>query len=230
MVTEGPDACRGGIVWDARTRSYVNAISNELYLLLLSRLHAAIPGDTEYRDRSLTQWEWFKRSGLINRASLVNDGLKKTRTACFNNNGTTWTYNQGVILGALTELHRATGDATLLVEARAIADSVTSSPSLSPNGILQDLCEPSNDCNKDQAAFKGIFVRYLGELNKAVVDSPYGAYLTAQAESAFSKDRGGVGGQLYGLNWAGPYKEATIGTQASAVSLLTAVLDLHLPG
>ena len=38
---------------------------------------------------------------------LVNDGLT---AGCANNGGTTWTYNQGVILGGLAALHELTGD------------------------------------------------------------------------------------------------------------------------
>ncbi len=69
----------------------------------------------------------------------INDGLSEesngTRT---NNGGQTWTYNQGVILGGLVELYKATGDRSLLESARQIADGVITSAILSPNGILTE--------------------------------------------------------------------------------------------
>ncbi len=52
---------------------------------------------------------------MINAQSLVNDGLNSSNpNACTNNGRTTWTYNQGVILGGLVELYNADKDPTLL--------------------------------------------------------------------------------------------------------------------
>lgn len=48
---------------------------------------------------------------MINSESLINDGLTSD---CKNNGGLTWTYNQGVILGGLANLHKITNNATLL--------------------------------------------------------------------------------------------------------------------
>jgi predicted alpha-1,6-mannanase (GH76 family) len=47
---------------------------------------------------------------MINEQHLVNDGLQTQSGSCDSNHGTTWTYNQGVVLGGLAELFRATGD------------------------------------------------------------------------------------------------------------------------
>jgi len=95
--------CNGGMFQDIRARSYKNAISNELYMLLAAALHNRVPGDVEYLAKAETAWEWFRASGMINSHDLVNDGLAESGNGvCFNNKGTTWTYNQGVILGALT--------------------------------------------------------------------------------------------------------------------------------
>ena len=51
-------------------------------------------------------------------ASLVNDGLTAD---CANNGGTTWTYNQGVIIGGLAVLYEITGDDAYLGQAETIA-------------------------------------------------------------------------------------------------------------
>ncbi|MGP4042769.1 glycoside hydrolase family 76 protein [Streptomyces sp. 2A115] len=216
------DTCGGGIWWDIPGKTYKNAISAELYIQLLASLHNRIPGDKVYLARALDAWHWFEKSGMINDEHLVNDGLNTQGGGCANNGGTTWTYNQGVVLGGLAELYKATGDRRLLASARKIADAVVTSPELSPKGILTEPCEPRGDCNSDQAAFKGIFARNLAELDKVLPGHPYRGYLRAQARSAYTYDRDGQ--DQYGLSWSGPFDSADIGRQESAVSLLTAVL------
>ena len=212
--------CGGGVWWDVPQRTYKNAISNELYLKLLAALHNRTPGDTADLGRALETWRWFRASGMLNDAGLVNDGLTQDGR-CVNNGGETWTYNQGVILGALVELHRATGDDELLDVARRIATTATTSAHLSPGGILTEPCEDS-DAGDDAPSFKGIFVRNLDELDRVLPGRPYRAYLLRQAESALAFARDDR--DRYGLRWAGPFDRADTARQASAVDLLTAVL------
>lgn len=201
--------------------SYKNAISNELYIKLAASLHNRNPGDTQYLQRALRVWKWFEASGMINSANLVNDGLTEgSNGTCTNNGATTWTYNQGVILGGLSELYLATGDEEYLNTAKNIADAVVSSAALSPDGILTEPCEAAGDCDSNQEAFKGIFTRNLAELNILLAGRPYDSYLADNAQSAWKNDRNSS--DLYGLSWAGPYADATVGTQSSVVSLLVA--------
>ncbi|PSS05144.1 putative glycosyl hydrolase [Coniella lustricola] len=208
--------CNGGVIWDIPDLTYKNAISNELYMKLAASLHNRIPGDTEYLGKAVAEWDWFVQSGMINSDSLVNDGLTDD---CVNNGETEWSYNQGVILGAAAELYKATQNVSYLDTATAIANAVLASPVLSPNGILTEYgCEPA-DCDNDQQAFKGIFGRNLAELNILLADRPFSAYLASNVASVGANDE--VDG-FFGISWAGPYSNATIGTQASVVSLLVA--------
>lgn len=213
--------CGGGIIWDIPDLSYKNAISNELYIKLAASLHNRSPGDTHYLQRALRVWNWFNASGMINSADLVNDGLAEgLNGTCTNNGATTWTYNQGVILGGLSELYLATGDDEYLNTAKTIADAVVASVALSPNGILTETCETNGGCDSNQEAFKGIFTRNLAELNVLLADRPYGRYLSTNAQSAWTNDRNSS--DFYGLSWAGPYTKATVGTQSSVIGLLVA--------
>jgi predicted alpha-1,6-mannanase (GH76 family) len=216
------DVCGGGVWWDIPQHTYKNAISIELYIKLTAALHNRVKGDTLYVGRALEAWQWFKGSGMINADHLVNDGLQTQSGSCESNHGTTWTYNQGVILGGLTELYRATGDRGLLADARRIADAVIASPQLSPHGILTEPCEAAGTCNNDQPAFKGIFARNLAELDDVLPGHPYRGYLRAQAASAYAHARNDA--DQYGLNWAAPFDTTDIARQESAVSLLTAVI------
>jgi predicted alpha-1,6-mannanase (GH76 family) len=216
------DVCGGGVWWDIPAKSYKNAISIELYIKLAASLHNRIPGDQKYLNRAIEAWQWFRDSGMINAANLVNDGLNTQSGGCDNNGGTTWTYNQGVILGGLAELYRATDDRTYLDTARRIANAVLASPQLTVNGILTEPCEPAGTCNEDQAAFKGIFARNLAELDTVLPRHPYRDYLRTQAQSAYEHARNPQ--DQYGLRWSAPFDKATIARQESAVSLLVSVL------
>lgn len=94
--------CGGGIYVDIKTKTYKNAIANELYIKLAASLHNRIANDTKYLARAETAWSWFQRSGMIKNDNLISDGLASSSNgACYNNRLPVWTYNQGVILGAL---------------------------------------------------------------------------------------------------------------------------------
>jgi predicted alpha-1,6-mannanase (GH76 family) len=88
--------CGGGIWWSKR-RDYKNAIANELFLTVAARLYQRT-SNRSYLHWAEQEWTWFSKSGMINDQNLVNDGLN---SVCQNNGQTTWTYNQGVILGGL---------------------------------------------------------------------------------------------------------------------------------
>ena len=90
---------------------------------------------------------------MINDNNLINDGLDiNSDGSCTNNGDTVWSYNQGVVLGGLVELSKATGDSEYLSEATSIAEAAIEA--LSEDGILHESCEP-NDCGGDGSQFKG---------------------------------------------------------------------------
>jgi hypothetical protein len=94
--------CGGGMFVDIATKTYKNAIANELYIKLAASLHNRIANGIDYLARAETAWTWFQASGMIKNDSLINDGLTASSDGvCYNNNLPVWTYNQGVIIGAL---------------------------------------------------------------------------------------------------------------------------------
>ncbi|KAI1771094.1 glycoside hydrolase family 76 protein [Hypoxylon cercidicola] len=211
--------CGGGLIWNIPNRTYHNAISNELYLELTATLHNLIPDDTLYLNHSLMEWEWFNNSGMINSQNLINDGLTDDAT-CINNGATTWTYNQGVILGGLVELSIALDDSSFLETARQIADAVVSSMDLVQDGTITEPCASEEECEPNGTAFKGIFMRGLGKLDAVLSDHPYQGFIRDNAQTAYENARNAS--DFYGFRWQGPFDNVTIGTQESAVQLLTA--------
>jgi uncharacterized protein YyaL (SSP411 family) len=216
MFAHWDSRCGGGVYWTTG-RNVKNAIPNSLYIQLNAALSRRIPGDTVYRQRAQAGWAWFQSTGMLNSSNLVNDGVNLA--TCRNNGDVTWTYNQGVLINALVQLHRLTGDANALATARRIGDAVTTSTYLSPGGILREPNE-SNTCSGDGVSFKGAAVRGLSVLN-AATGGPYTTYLRRQADSAYAHDRDAL--DSYGSHWAGPFVPTNHSCQHSVLDLLNAV-------
>lgn len=214
LLTGWDTTCGGGMWW-SKDRTYKNAIANELFLLTAIRLHQRssgepLTGTSSYFYWATNEWVWFKASGMINGQNLVNDGLN---SSCANNGSTTWTYNQGVLIGGLTDLYKVTGDITYLNQATAIADATTIFL-IDGNGILREPCE-SGDCGGDGPQFKGIFIRYLAYLYDVTRKPAYYNFLFKNAHSVWFTDRN-VFNQL-GLRWGQAFDMADAARQSSAM-------------
>ncbi|KAI7474106.1 hypothetical protein KC351_g10751 [Hortaea werneckii] len=197
--------------------TYVNAIANELFLDVAAHLANRAFRKSYYLDWAQREWAWFQGSGMINSESTINDGLDLD--TCENNGGTVWSYNQGVILGGLTKLSRATGDDSYITKAKEIADAAIAA--LTQDGILHDACDP--DCGGDGSQFKGIFARNLQILQKASPEERYASFLDANADSIWEHNR--EGSEL-SLIWSGPFiTPANASTQSSAMDALIGALE-----
>ncbi|KAJ2970854.1 hypothetical protein NQ176_g7982 [Zarea fungicola] len=216
--------CNGGIYW-SKDRTYVNAIANELYLSVAASLANRIPGNSQYRTIAQDQWSWFSNSGMINSENLINDGLDGS---CKNNGEATWSYNQGVILGGLVELARATGDRGLLARASKIAKAAIDKLS-NRDGVLGEAggCEyQPGRCGQDGQQFKGVFIRNLAYLYLASPDAQFKTFILTNANSVWQNDRQSSSNKL-GVAWAGPYFEATSPSQSSALDALVAAITVE---
>jgi len=216
MAKSWDNTCNGGIYW-RKDHKYKNAVANELFMLIGIRLHQV--GIDSIADDTAINWskqvaEWFINSGMINDEYLVNDGLLN----CKNNNGTTWTYNQGVILSAFSELYQETGDSNYIHLAIKIADA-TITTLVDSNGILKELNEPNSYA--DQTQFKGIFIRNLGVLYKVTKLERYKNFIDRNVSSilnfALDKEKFTVG-----ISWSQKPEKADASTQCSAIEAFNA--------
>lgn len=218
-MTAGWNAPCGGMWWD-KAHSYSGAIENELFLAVAAQLANRVSTGEEhehYLNWALTQWDWFHQSGMISSKYTINNGLDLA--TCHNDNGIVWSYNQGVILGGLVELHRAFPDPEYLIIADKIANAAIDHLSDS-DSILHEPCEP--DCGNDGPQFKGIFMRNLQVLQAAQPDERFRKFIRQNADSIWLKDRGS--GDQLGLVWSGPFSGADASTQSSACDALVAAM------
>jgi Glycosyl hydrolase family 76 len=238
-MTQGwTETCGGGMTWET-VNDYKETVANELFLSLAAALHLRTPGDRgpgSYLDWANREWEWFKSSGLINAQRLVNDGLTAT---CENNGETTWTYNQGVILGGLASMYDITHDRSYLDVAEEIADAALRilSVTIELNGrsarILNEYylasdstSDPGQDPNVTQ--FKGIFMRNLYQLYSRLPKESYAQFILDNAESIITND---VSDGQFGYLWQGPQDGLPTpylsSVQASAMGAIIAAISVR---
>ena len=225
MAAGWDDVCGGGLWW-TREKTYKNAIPNELFLLIAGRLHQRTNGQgSSYLDWALREWRWFAASGLIGPAGLVNDGL----TADGLNNGrTTWTYNQGVITGALAVLYEITGDDAYLDRAEAIVAAALRDLTVPPGMLTEPGERQTARRDRDRPQFKGVFVRHLYELYRHRPRTGYRDFILANATSLWRNSRNRR--NQVGLAWTGPFDRADAARQGSALDALNAAIGVAEPG
>ena len=213
--------CGGGIWW-SKEKTYVNAIANELFLSVAAHLANRMPNKDYYLQWALREWDWFSNTGMINEQSTINDGLDNK--TCKNNNAEVWSYNQGVVLGGLVDLNRATGGSRPYISyAKSIASAAIKA--LSRDGILHDPCEPRDRCKGDGEQFKGIFMRNLRELHVYSPEREYRDFIVKNADSIWKNNR--KDGKL-GAVWSGPFSDpASASTHSSALDALVAAAALE---
>jgi predicted alpha-1,6-mannanase (GH76 family) len=155
MADSWDTKCKGGIYW-RNAKDKKNAIPNTLFMQAAAKLHLRTPGDMgtgSYLDFAQRTWSWFKSSGLLQPNGLIYDSLNNL-SEC-KAEGPVFTYNQGVAVGALTDLAAASGDDSLLDEASAIVHGTMTL--MQVNGILKEAPCGGEVCTQ----FKGVFFRNL---------------------------------------------------------------------
>ncbi|KAK4189307.1 glycoside hydrolase [Podospora australis] len=230
-MQNGTDAiCGGGSFWN-KDRKYKNAITNELYLSVAASLANRVAGSKDkYLKIAQDQWAWFKRSGMINKDNLINDGLRMQEDGkCVNNGLQTWSYNQGVVLGGLVELSKATGgDQSYIAEAVAIGKAAVKALTFNETtGIIREIdrCEPN--CGDDGLQFKGIFMRNLHYLYRAAPHPEFERAIIKNADSIWANNRNGQ--NQMGIDWRGPPnvgRGPTAGTHGSAMDVLVGAMGV----
>lgn len=217
--------CGGGIYWaSAKAGSdglkNKNAIPNSLFLTTAARLHQRTPGDSgagSFLDWAQREWTWFKGTGMIGSDGRVVDGLNNT-TDC-KPDGPAFTYNQGSLIGGLTDLYLSTGDTSQLDAANSIAHATISKMS-DANGVLVEWPCGGDICTQ----FKGVFMRNLAYLNVVHPLPEYRTYMKTQSDNLWNSNRNQSNSE-YGYEWQKAFdNNPTASRQSSALDALVAAV------
>jgi predicted alpha-1,6-mannanase (GH76 family) len=130
-------------------------------------------------------------------------------------------YNQGVILGGLSELSRVTKDDSYTDIAKQIADAAIDALT-DDNDILHDPCEPDT-CGQDGNQFKGVFARNLRILQQQSPEARYADFLEKNADSVWEEDRNED--DEFGVVWSAFSGTPSASTQSSGLDVIVAALS-----
>lgn len=217
MTTGWDEKCGGGIYWK-KGLPYKSAISNELFMLLAGRLALRDQNLDYYKSWAEKEWQWFLPTGMINDLSLVHDGVRENCEA----KGRHYTYNQGVILAALVDLEKLTGNKEFSELAEKIALAAIENMSTA-DGILKG--HPKEEIGNDGVQFKGIFMRHLAYLHTYRPNKKFVAFIQQNA-LAIEKQATKNNTNLVGSQWEGPFDKADAGRQSSAIDALVSNLEI----
>jgi hypothetical protein len=228
------DTACGGLWQRTGTGANNDAIVNEVFFELAARLNRTT-GDPTYLTWAENEWDWIKTHLIIevpesspvptvattqdlanpDAQLLVADHVSDPSSDdCAPASATLKsTYNQGVILGALYDMYKITGDSSYLTPAEAIATTVendiqnsssqVSDPPLVDQatglGLYDTLSEPCtssrwpdgcSEAGNANLQWKGIYIRNLACLAQDPGVSPsYSTFIAHNAWSVFNLDQ-----------------------------------------
>lgn len=184
----------GGVLWHIETKKPVsNAITNSLFLILSARLYEPTR-EPEFLKWSQKTYDWFQQNALYDGTAVVDGPGHK---------GDYWTYNQGAWIGGLLAMFAATGTQSFLDEAVKVADTVLHRAGLFQDGVL---IEKLGTKGWDVGLFKGVCMRYLGQLRDVLQERKLHAATVAEIEkvlraSVESMIAGADKDGQFGLQW-----------------------------
>jgi predicted alpha-1,6-mannanase (GH76 family) len=208
------DKCGGGLYWD-KQRSAKLTTTNALMMKLAARLamHTSNGSDrAAFLSWANGAWVFLQNSGLLDDEQQVHDSL----TNSCEPTGPIYTHNQGLVVGGLVEMWRATENDALLDRADQIAQAVLAKLTNAQGVLLEVACDP--DCGEELSLYKGIFARNLAELQAVRPRLAYQTFLIKQADALWALSQNGE--HQFGKSWQGPFDAPAAMRQAAAVDAL----------
>jgi Predicted glycosyl hydrolase len=205
------DHVDGGIAWQKSQLDYKNTPANAPAVILAARLYQAF-GREEDLAWAHNIYNWLKAKLVDPATGFVWDGLNRTGDGSIDKDWK-FTYCQGVFIGAGVELYRITKDAGYLRDAERTAKAACDE--LLREGLWPD------EGDGDGGLFKGILVRYLGELASVSAEpAELAALLELQGQALWTHGRDTVR-NVFSTSWGvQPEERVTLSTQLSGIMLL----------
>ena len=230
----------GGGMWFDQTLGSKATITNVQMFQLGAKLYV-LSGrqDPHLLNQVNATWQWIIKTGIIDQSNYsVYDAV--SLDTCLSIAGTPWTYNSGVLIGALVLWANITDNSADLDLAHKLANSTIAH--LSKDAVLTEQCDYSG-CGDDNIVFKGIFarnLRYLIDVSDEPYRNSYISYLQNNAQVMLHNDTcwekcdiNYQDGQPYynattpvfDTNWHGPFNWTSPKQQVSALDLLVSTIE-----
>ena len=198
----------GGGIWWRRGDNFKNAPANGPAAILAARI-----GNVEFA-AAIT--DWMTATLLDPESGLVRDGVRLNPDGSIRTvETTTYTYCQGVYLGACIELAERDGHPRWAERAAAVLDAIATRMA-EPNGVL-----PGFDDGGDGGLFNGILARYLADAAARRPElAPVAARLVLASADAAWRGRAEVaGGPVFAQDWRQPAREPRMGVAEAHLSV-----------
>lgn len=217
IQTAWNDHMGGGMAWKKDQLDYKNTPANAPAAILAARLYQRFHREEDLA-WALKIYQWNKDHLVDPATGFVWDGMNRNGDGRIDYDWT-FTYCQGVFLGAGVELYRAVSDSTYLDDAlRTTQGSLNKL--LDDRGMLPE--EGMDDCG----LFNGIYVRYLKLLRDLTPVGRIDEVLTHNAESLWTQVYE-PGNGLMGPSWTTPATDKVqLSSQLSGIMLFEAVASL----
>jgi hypothetical protein len=185
------DGCPGGVFWEDSAGSQRNATANGANAELGLEL-ARLTGNTSDLSWATRMFQWV-RTCLGTPSGLYNDHVNSNGSV----NTTTWSYNQGVMVGAGVLLYNATGNGAYLSEAEQTAAAAVAYFGTGSTLVNQG------------PAFNAIYFRNLFLLNQVAPNAGYASEAQSFASYMWTQRQPGTGliDPQYGVNGTAPMIE-----------------------
>lgn len=213
----------GGGIWWRRNDDFKNAPANGPAAILLARV-----GQTALAASIV---DWMAVELVDPDSGLVRDGIRLAADGSVREvAATTYTYCQGVYLGACVELAERDGDPRWDQRAAAVLEAVAQKMA-GPDGVV-----PGYDDGGDGGLFNGILARYLADaaLRRPALSSTARRLVLASAESVWANRAEVATGPVFAHDWRRPARvptpgapEADLSVQLSGWMLLEAAATLE---
>jgi predicted alpha-1,6-mannanase (GH76 family) len=114
--------------------------------------------DPSYLKKARQLYAWVRRTLYDPRTGAVYDHVAPQAGGGMTVDRTTWTYNQGIFIGAADQLYRITKDRSYYQD--ALRTLAFTKADLTVNGILKSEVAPGSSLIVSSGGYKGIFVRW----------------------------------------------------------------------
>ena len=186
----------GGGIWWRRGDNFKNAPANGPAAILAARV-----GNVEFAE-AIT--DWMTTTLVDPESGLVRDGVRLNPDGSIQAVETmTYTYCQGVYLGACVELAELDGHSRWAERAAAVLDAIAARMA-GPDDVL-----PGFDDGGDGGLFNGILARYLADaaVRRPELTPVATRLVLASAEAAWRGRAEVTGGPVFAQDWRRPARQ-----------------------